>query len=753
MFDRLSDVFISRPIRSSNKKRGKCRLEIQDLESRQVMAADMMATLTTTDGILRIEGTDADDNITVFHDQGQIRVEGVNIRVTAGSGDSSATAVGRSQVQHIIVVALGGNDTVSTVETLLTGEQPVVMGILGGGGRDVLRAGLGSSIIYGGPGNDTISAGLSSSWLYGGGVADGTSVGSSAMLLDRQYQFFSDGNDWLNYLGKGERWLKGGATGQWHYITPTGDLYQSNGTKIAKLDSTFHQDLSGLYDAYSGPRAGNLDRDLGLYTTGDLHQNWGGRNEKWLMSQSTGVWHYITPDGGVYRWDGSAAASGALQAQLDVSYWVDVNKLVQASEFQWTDDDVISGSFGNDSLYGGAGNDILQGLEGNDWLQGDAGMDTLRGGAHNDVLNGGEQADTLVGGDGNDTLRGGGGDDQLWGGAENKPNVGRVIYTNDSDNLYGDADNDVLYGGAGLVDYLFGGIGDDVLWGEEGNDYLYGDENNDTLYGGAGLDSLFGGAGNDGLFGGWGDGQDSLTGGAGADRFLQSRYDIKLTPIEEDKIQDLAYEDANVLFARGDKNWTDKEVIAADEGLAWLHKTTNNTSLLKTPGSDKPMSLSRFGYLEHDGMAAAGINSSGKIWIADNGTNGEVVVHEIAHNWDQQFDSIFFAQLSGWEVWNLTTNPTIKSNYLQAARFGEKQSWVSGGQKYCWIYRADAQFSDTYGRTNPREDFATCLEKYYALTKGTDAGAATGTRPATNPAANWQAKWNYINDWLARKRT
>lgn len=747
MFDRISDLSISRPTRTSNNKRGKRRLGIQDLESRQVMAANLTATLTTADGVLRIEGTEAADNIAVFHEQGQIRVEGVNIRVTAGSGGTLATTVARSQVQHIIVVALGGNDNVRMYDTLLTGEQPVVMAIIGGAGGDVLRAGIGSSIIYGGAGNDSITGGSNTDWLYGGGVADGTSVGSSATLLDRQYKFYSDGNDWLNYHGKGERWLKGGAAGQWYYITPVGELYQSNGTLIAKLDSTFHQDLSSLYDAHSGPRAGSLDRDLGLYSTGDLHQNWGGRNEKWLMSQTTGQWQFITPDGGVYRWDGSQAASGTLQAQLDVSYWANVNKLVEAST-QWaTHDDSIFGAAGDDSLYGGEGNDYLDGGENNDWLNGDAGIDRLLGKSGNDVLSGGEQADILVGEYGNDTLRGGGGDDLLWGGFEG---TGVTYATNDSDKLYGDAGNDVLHGGDGVLDYLYGGIGDDVLWGEEGNDYLYGDENNDTLYGGAGLDSLAGGAGNDGLFGGWGDGQDSLTGGTGADRFLQPSYNIRLTQIDEDKIVDLAYEDASVPFARGDTDWTDKEVIASDVGLAWLHKTTNNTSLLKTPGSDKPMTLYRFPTLKDGkGNSLAGENDKGIIRIADSGTNDETVVREIAHNWDQQFDSIFFAQLSGWEVWNLTTNPTIKSGYVQAARFGVKQSWGSGSETFCWIYRANAQFAETYGRVNPREDFASCLEMYYALTKANGISSTFGTLPA----ANWQVKWNYINDWLARKWT
>jgi hypothetical protein len=30
-----------------------------------------------------------------------------------------------------------------------------------------------------------------------------------------------------------------------------------------------------------------------------------------------------------------------------------------------------------------------------------------------------------------------------------------------------------------------------------------------------------------------------------------------------------------------------------------------------------------------------------------------------------------------------------------------------------WVYRKTAEFAETYGKTNPREDFSTSLEAYY----------------------------------------
>ncbi|QRY81741.1 retention module-containing protein [Pseudomonas sp. PDNC002] len=73
--------------------------------------------------------------------------------------------------------------------------------------------------------------------------------------------------------------------------------------------------------------------------------------------------------------------------------------------------DIIYGGTGNDTLNGGNGNDSLYGGLGNDTLNGDAGNDLLVGNEGNDILNGGAGDDILIGGKGNDTLTGGAGAD------------------------------------------------------------------------------------------------------------------------------------------------------------------------------------------------------------------------------------------------------------------------------------------------------------------------------------------------------
>ncbi|MDO5371497.1 Hint domain-containing protein [Paracoccus sp. (in: a-proteobacteria)] len=226
-----------------------------------------------------------------------------------------------------------------------------------------------------------------------------------------------------------------------------------------------------------------------------------------------------------------------------------------------TGDDVVNGGNGDDLIYGygndsqtanasEAGADNLDGGAGNDSLYGGAGTDTLTGGTGRDSLDGGADNDSLYGDDaagtglgGIDTIFGGGGDDLIVGGAAGDSLNGGT----GNDNIYGD---DTLgtssLGGADSIDagtgddFVIAGVGDDTVIGGLGADAIYGNAGNDTIYGddslGAdslgGADRLFGGEGNDSILGGFGDdsldggsGNDILQGGAGADTLLGGEGD------------------------------------------------------------------------------------------------------------------------------------------------------------------------------------------------------------------------------------
>jgi hypothetical protein len=93
--------------------------------------------------------------------------------------------------------------------------------------------------------------------------------------------------------------------------------------------------------------------------------------------------------------------------------------------------------------------------------------DMIDGGAGNDTISAGAGDDGAQGGLGRDIINGGSGEDHLDGGA-------------DVDKIYGDAGNDALTGGEGN-DYLFGLNGADTLEGGAGNDYLHGGNGSDTF--------------------------------------------------------------------------------------------------------------------------------------------------------------------------------------------------------------------------------------------------------------------------------
>ncbi|NEP90723.1 MAG: calcium-binding protein [Okeania sp. SIO2C2] len=141
--------------------------------------------------------------------------------------------------------------------------------------------------------------------------------------------------------------------------------------------------------------------------------------------------------------------------------------------YEFSPNQDIPGTPGDDSLEGGTGDDNIDGLAGNDTLSGLGGSDTISGSAGNDDINGNR---------GNDRVSGGDGDDRVNGGLEN--------------------------------DTIFGGNGDDNLIGRIGNDRILGGSGEDNLSGGQGRDRLNGGEGND-----------ILTGGASIDRFIFAAND------------------------------------------------------------------------------------------------------------------------------------------------------------------------------------------------------------------------------------
>ena len=168
--------------------------------------------------------------------------------------------------------------------------------------------------------------------------------------------------------------------------------------------------------------------------------------------------------------------------------------------------DVI-GTSGNDSIQGNSEQNVLNGADGNDSLLGGGGNDSINGGNGNDFINGENGSDRLLGQAGNDFINGGNGNDFINGG-------------NGRDRLFGQAGNDSLLGGGGN-DSINGGNGNDFLNGQAGNDRINGNNGNDVIDGGDGNDTILGSTGND-----------TVTGGSGTDTVDYTNFGqaVTITP-------------------------------------------------------------------------------------------------------------------------------------------------------------------------------------------------------------------------------
>ncbi|MCA9215048.1 MAG: hypothetical protein KDB27_18390 [Planctomycetales bacterium] len=160
---------------------------------------------------------------------------------------------------------------------------------------------------------------------------------------------------------------------------------------------------------------------------------------------------------------------------------------------------------------GGGGTDIFFPFSApnQSWqINGGAGSDILFGGFADDEINGGDGADFIFGLKGNDLIHGDKGIDFLFG----EFVIDLPFFTGD-DCIYGDDDIDLILGDNGLDPFNFNTAGgNDELHGGKDIDLIVGDDVSDlfspqpggmdTIYGDDDFDALFGTGGNDTMYGG-----------------------------------------------------------------------------------------------------------------------------------------------------------------------------------------------------------------------------------------------------------
>lgn len=300
-----------------------------------------------------------------------------------------------------------------------------------------------------------------------------------------------------------------------------------------------------------------------------------------------------------------------------------------------------------------------------------------------------------------------------------------------------------IEGGSGN-DELEGGGGKDTILGNDGDDILRGVGGDDALFGGDGIDKLYGGSGNDSLHGGGGTSADKLWGGTGRDRFLTQT---------NDSIQDgsgltsLTGEDVQLRFLDSSSaSWSNLEIQKMDAAFQQLFDATGNNRLLRDSTKTAPLAFTQEDIpLDPQGNRTLATNSdpylknnvwySGPWWnrtqhidrrsvdrkiVIDEWNENDAaetkllqstLIHELGHNWDSAEEKNTrwqeFLNLSGWRGTGGGSNYYLSGdgewNYLKSKSTGFFGS----------VVKTPRGNSLTYGKWNPREDFATTWAHYF----------------------------------------
>ena len=340
------------------RRQKKNSLTYQKFEERKLLAGDL--SLSLSDGVLTIEGSDQNDLVFVRDYQGEILIR-YGLR---GTGNLEGELFSGDEVSRVVFHGNDGNDVFVNHSDLDTRA-------FGGQGNDTLRGGSGVDSLYGGSGNDKLHGFAGDDDLHGdtgNDYLDG-GEGNDRVLgwLGHDSLKGGSGDDYLSGY-KGNDWISGGAGND--------DIRGHEG----------HDTLLGgegndeIYGWLGNDRivGGAGDDYLSGYFGADIIAGNGGDD-------------VIKGHEGNDRLNGGAGND---------------------SLYGWKGQDVVNGGEGNDELWGGDDDDRLIGGDGNDILHGDKGNDRLLGGNGNDILFGFLGNDSLLGGDGSDILCGGSGVDR-----------------------------------------------------------------------------------------------------------------------------------------------------------------------------------------------------------------------------------------------------------------------------------------------------------------------------------------------------
>lgn len=176
---------------------------IQQLEDRRMLSA------TVSGGVLTVEGTSGNDQITVSlsSDGTTLTVSEAKARRFGRSGKATTTTftLADTPVNSIVVNAGAGNDTVNLRGATRRAELGIAATLNGGDGNDNLRGGSLADALNGGAGDDNLAGGAGNDTVNGGDGDDNLAGGAGDDLLN------GDAGDDKIVGGAGIDALNGGA--------------------------------------------------------------------------------------------------------------------------------------------------------------------------------------------------------------------------------------------------------------------------------------------------------------------------------------------------------------------------------------------------------------------------------------------------------------------------------------------------------------------------------------------------------------
>jgi cyclophilin family peptidyl-prolyl cis-trans isomerase len=168
-----------------------------------------------------------------------------------------------------------------------------------------------------------------------------------SFVLDHERGLHVNGHFYFNAHGFGEKWLRGAAS-EWYYVTPSGHFYRwhggdaNNRTLVARLDPGIHADPRLLTEAQTI----FLERQLKLEVHDGFHEDAHGLGEKWFQDEA-GRWHYVLPDGRLYRFHGPDTLDRTLVARLDPAVHAQPWRLLASQTVQLDEQLGLSAPGGN----------------------------------------------------------------------------------------------------------------------------------------------------------------------------------------------------------------------------------------------------------------------------------------------------------------------------------------------------------------------------------------------------------------------